>query len=104
MGDAPTAAHGHARVLAHNEAQPPAWLRPSSIRTVTVGPGVSPESALRLAGLALMCLTADREFHPALKVCLVFSCLLKYISRENNCQGIIANHFMKISAQSAEIF
>ncbi len=35
----------------------------------TVGPGFPPDPTLRLAGLAFA-FTADREFHPALKVYL----------------------------------
>ena len=39
-------------------------LRPSSIRTLTVGPGISPESALARS----RAFTAGQELHHALKV------------------------------------
>lgn len=69
-----------------------ACLLPSSIQTITVGSGVRPDPpaylcstthqaalrqlrlATRVAGLALARPTADREFHPALKVIYSITC------------------------------
>ena len=44
----------------------------------TVGFGVAPNLRIAAAGSALADCTADREFHPALKTSLLFSCRLYY--------------------------
>lgn len=51
---------------------------PSPIRTVTVGAGITPAPALRLADY-----TADREFHPAPKI---LCCTRKYSIECMPCQ------------------
>lgn len=49
---------------------------PSLIRTITVGFGIAPNPALSRPRTV----TADREFHPALKTLSLFNCVCKIIT------------------------
>src|SRR3954463_13510128 len=67
-GEPSSHAGGRPRRVARSERLPSCGCRPSSIRTLTVGPEMLTGFSLAARGLGPSH-TADREFHPALKVC-----------------------------------